>query len=400
MGSIVVPGSGDLARTADVVIIGGGVIGCATAFYVSSSGLATVVLERRDALGTLTTAASEECFRAQFDETENIRMMLESITVFEAFADVVGIAGYNLSLHQQGYLFLTDEPGALTVQQRVAHQRRQGLHDVEFLDAQQVRQTFAFIGDEVHGAAYRAKDGWLSAHELVSGFAKGSRAFFALQTPATGIRLDTQGVCAVETPRGEIQTRCVVIAAGPFSSVVGAQAGAKLPLTAIRRQKVVLRDTAGIPQHAPMTIDLASGAYWRPETGGAALGLALPEEPSPPTERVPTDWTFPAIVLDAVGRLVPFWSGVAARLTRDQVFLSAGQYTCTPDLKPIIGPVPDVPGLFVNSGYSGHGIMASPAGARMLADSILHVDATLHNPFRPDRFTELGTQISAERLVL
>ena len=79
MGRIVVPHAGDLPRCADVVVVGGGVIGCATAFYATEAGFDTVVLERRDGLGTLTTAASEECFRAQFDEPENINMMLETI---------------------------------------------------------------------------------------------------------------------------------------------------------------------------------------------------------------------------------------------------------------------------------------------------------------------------------
>src|SRR5512136_2550657 len=132
MARISVPHGDELPRSADVVIIGGGIIGCATAFHASKAGFSVVVLERREALGSLTTAASEECFRAQFDEPENVNMMLESIAVFEHFSDVVKVPDCDIHVHQQGYLFLTNgDPDALRT--RVEHQRSVGLADVEFL---------------------------------------------------------------------------------------------------------------------------------------------------------------------------------------------------------------------------------------------------------------------------
>jgi sarcosine oxidase subunit beta len=401
MGKITVPQEDEFPRSADMVVIGGGIIGCATAFYASRAGFDTVVLERRDGLGTLTTAASEECFRAQFDEPENIRMMQESIAVFENFADVIGIPGYDINIHQKGYLFLTaKEEGVELLRKRVEHQHRIGLLDVEFLDGDEVRKRFPHVGPNVLAATFREKDGWLSAHELTHGFAKGSTAFFALRTGATGIRLDAHGVAAVVTTRGEIATRCAVIAAGPFSGVVASWVGLQLPLTNLRRQKVVLADVPLVPSNAPMHIDADEGPYWRPEVGGAALGWALPEEPSEPLEHVPTDWTFPAVVLEGVARLVPFWNQVMEKLTREKIFLSAGQYTCTPDNKPIIGPCPDIPGLYFNLGYAGHGIMASAGGARLLVDLILKPSINVENPFRYERFSEACTRISAERMII
>jgi len=401
MGRITVPQAGGLPRSADVVVIGGGIIGCATAFYAAEAGFDTVVLERRDGLGTLTTAASEECFRAQFDEPENVKMMLESIAVFQNFAEVIRIPGYDIDIQQQGYLFLTaTREGAELLGQRVQQQHSIGLSDVELLNGDETRQRFPFVGPSVLAATFRAKDGWLSAHELTYGFAKGSSALFAVQTEATGIRLDSRGVAAVATTRGEISTRCVVISAGPFSGVVASWADVQLPLTNLRRQKVVLGNVPLVPRDAPMTVDADTGAYWRPEVGGAALGWALPEEPSEPLESVPTDWTFPAVVLDGAARLVPFWKQVAETLTRDNAFLSAGQYTCTPDHKPIIGPCSVVPGLYFNLGYSGHGIMASPGGARLLVDLIVDPDANVENPFRYERFAQKDVHLCAERMVL
>ena len=401
MGKIIVPGASEFPRQADVVIIGGGILGTATAFHASRAGLETVVLEMRDGLATLTTAASEECFRAQFSEPENVAMMKASIEVFENFPEVIGIPGYDINLHQQGYLFYTDAPeGPETLRVQVEHQQSIGLDDVEFLSGDEVRQRFPWASPKVTAATYRARDGWLSTHELTHGFAKGSEALFLLRTKATGIKLDSQGVRGVETNRGYISTRTVVIAAGPFSGQVAGLAGVELPLTILRRQKVIIGQDPAIPQDAPMTIFIPSGAYWRPEVGGGALGWATPEEPGEPMEKVPTDWTFPALVLEEVSKLAPFWEEVMGRLTRDSVFLSAGQYTCTPDSKPILGPSPDVEGLFFNLGYSGHGIMGAPEGSRYVVAMITGLMSDEDNPFSCQRFARREVVVTGEKMVI
>jgi len=401
MGKIIVPDASEFPRQADVVIIGGGILGTATAFHASRAGLKTVVLEMREGLATLTTTASEECFRAQFSETENVAMMKASIEVFENFPEVIGVPGYDIGLHQQGYLFYTDAPEApQTLCAQVEHQQSIGLDDVEFLSGDEVRRRFPWVSPKVTAATYRAGDGWLSAHELTHGFAKGSEALFLLRTKATGIKLDSQGVEGVETNRGPISTRTVVIAAGPFSSQVAGLAGLELPLTLLRRQKVIIGQDSAIPQDAPMTITIDSGAYWRPEVGGGTIGWATPEEPGEPLEKVPTDWAFPAIAIEEVSKLAPFWGEVVGRLTRESVFLGAGQYTCTPDSKPILGPSPDVAGVFFNLGYSGHGIMAAPEGSRYVVAMITGQMSDEDNPFSYQRFARGEVVISEEKMVI
>jgi sarcosine oxidase subunit beta len=403
MGNTIVPDAQTFPSRAEVVIIGGGVLGAATAFRASKAGLDTVVLDMRDSLGSLTTTASEECFRAQFSEPENVAMMKASIAVFEKFADVIGIPGYDISLHQQGYLFFTADPdGPEKLRAQVTHQRSIGLDDVEFWTGDEVRHNFPWTSPQVTAATWRAKDGWLSTHELTYGFAKGSEALFLLRTKATDILVDSQGVAGVETNRGTIATRTVVIAAGPFSGKVAQLAGAELPLTILRRQKFIIAPQADIPPDAPMTIDLSKGAYWRPEVGGAALGWAdaLPEQPAEPLEKVAADWTFPALVLEEVMKLAPFWEKVAEGLKREDVFLSAGQYTITPDHKPILGPYPDVPGLFLNVGYSGHGVMASPEGSRYVVATITGEWRPEDNPFCFERFTRGEVCASTEKMVI
>jgi sarcosine oxidase subunit beta len=401
MGRIIVPSDTDVPRTADLVIIGGGILGSATAFYATRAGLKTIVVEMRDGLATLTTAASEECFRAQFSEPENVAMMLASINVFEHFAEHIGIPGYDISLHQQGYLFLTDRPdGPVTLRRTVERMRKAGLNDVELWTEDEVHRHYPWVSEDVTAATFRARDGWLSAHEVTYGFAKGSSATFLLRTEATGIVLDSGGVARIETNRGPISTRALVIAAGPFSGVVAKMAGVDLPLTILRRQKAIIGYDDAIPQNAPMTIDVVTGAYWRPEVGGAALGWAIDEDPSMPSENVPVDWQFAAMVLHQCKRVAPFWQTVINRLTRDNLFLSAGQYTITPDAKPILGPHPEIAGLYFNLGYSGHGVMGSPEGSRMVIDMLIGKEKVEDNPFRFTRFAEKAAAAAAEKLVI
>jgi glycine/D-amino acid oxidase-like deaminating enzyme len=130
------------------------------------------------------------------------------------------------------------------------------------------------------------------------------------------------------------------------------------------------------------------------------MGWATPEKPGEPLEKVPTDWAFPALVLEEVSKLASFWEEVAGRLTRDSVFLSAGQYTCTPDSKPILGPSPDVEGLFFNLGYSGHGIMGAPEGSRYVVAMITGLMSDEDNPFSYQRFTRGEVVVSEEKMVL
>jgi sarcosine oxidase, subunit beta len=381
----------ELPARAELVVIGGGVVGAATAFYASRAGLGVVLLERRSALASLTTTRSLEAFRAQFDQPEDIRMMRESIDVFERFAEVVGLPGYDLSLHQQGYLFVTQAPdGEKQVAARVAAQRAGGLEDVMAFGGDEARRRFPFLAPTVTAAAFRARDGWLASHELTYGFAKASGARVLVETEATGFEIDEGRLLAVRTNRGRIESPRAVIASGPYTGRVAALAGLRVPVTAVRRHRAGIKAHALIPMDAPMTISLDTGAHWRPEGPGAWLGWsgAFPDEPREPKDDVEADWRFPALAMAEVARDTPFWDQIAERLVQSNVTVEAGLYDMSPDTHPIIGAVGGVAGLFVNSGYSGHGVMGSPAGARRLADLIVGKEKEERNPFRLARFDQ------------
>jgi sarcosine oxidase subunit beta len=196
----------------------------------------------------------------------------------------------------------------------------------------------------------------------------------------------------VQTSRGPLAAERVVIAAGPFAGALAALADVTVPLALVRRQKLIMPEVPEVPPWAPMTIDETTGAHWRPALGGAHLLFTAPGvPPGPPLEDVPPSADFAFALLNpsspyAVARISPFWREVWARNT-SHWFLQAGQYAYTPDHRPFLGPTA-VEGLYLNCGYSGHGIMASTGGSRLAVDTLTGALPPAANPFRLDRPVE------------
>jgi sarcosine oxidase, subunit beta len=380
----------DLPATADLVVVGGGVLGAATAFYATRAGLRTVVIERRPRLCTLTTAAATGGVRAQFDNAEETALVRESLATFGNFAEIAGLPGYDIGLRPRGYLFVTTDPAMARKQgERVAAQRDWGVRDVQLLNGDEARYRFPYLSEEIVSARFRAADGFIDPKRLTYGYARASDATFVLDTAVTGFRLAGGRIAGVATSNGEIATPNVVVAAGPFSGKVAALADLDLGLTAVRRQKLMMPFVPEVPRDAPMTIDEDNGAHWRPAFEGAYLIYTDPTaEPTEPFWDVPTSADYAFLLLDPasahnVVRACPFWREVWERGT-DHWVIQAGQYTYTPDHRPILGPSP-VPGLHLNLGYSGHGVMGSAGGSRRVIDLLVRKDDAAANPFRWDR---------------
>jgi glycine/D-amino acid oxidase-like deaminating enzyme len=391
MGRIIATGAAGGApfpRTADVVVIGGGIAGATDAFFLGRHGLSALVLERAPQLASLTTAQAVACFRAQWDDPDYAALVLPSIAFYEAFEAETGLRDWSIGLRQQGWLFLTAATdGPTTMADFVAATRNFGVMDSELLLDDEIRRRFPWVAERMTAAAYRARDGWVSPYEVVQGLARASAAEFRLGTSADAIVVEGGRVRGVRTAQGVIETPRVVVAAGPFSRRLAATAGFDLPVTMVRHHRAMVVPQPEIPADGPMTLDTDTHAYWRPEGGGAFLGMGQDEPGTEPCDPVPTDWTFPAVVMDAASQAAPFWGAIAERLTSAEVSLAAGQYTCTADGRPFIGGCA-IDGLYFHTGDNGWGIEGGPESGRRLAAIVageLPDDAS--NPYRLDRLS-------------
>jgi sarcosine oxidase subunit beta len=377
--------------SAELVVIGGGVIGAATAFHAAQAGLKPLIVEARPALCTLTTPVAAGAFRLQFDDLEELTLVRESAELFLNFQEATQQDRYDLRLRQQGYLWLTtDSRNAERQRALVARLHEWGQGDVELLTGEEVRRRFPYVDENVLQARWRGGDGFLDTTQLTFGLVHGSGAQVMVDCAATGFVASGGRLTGVRTTKGVVPTDVAVIAAGPLSGLLAGAEGIDLPIVTVRRQKLILPELPEVPPHAPMTIDEDTGVHWRPALAGAWLLFTDPATPeSPPADNVPVDPAFAFQLLDptspfSVARVVPFWREVWDRGAAPWL-LQAGQYTMTPDHRPLIGPSP-IEGLWVNTGYSGHGIMLGPAGSRLLVD--LLTGKAESNPFAPGRAFE------------
>ena len=375
-------------HTVDAVVIGAGMVGVSTAYWLSRAGLDVICLEMREAPATLTSSASIESFRLQFTEPGMFRLCKDSLDILFNFQELLSLDEINLSIHQQGYLFMTDDEAMLPdLEQAFAQYQALGVDGAELLKQDELLKRFPYLDPSVKYATFRQQDGWLSFHEAVMGFVKAGSARYFVNTKAQDIVVRNGAVQAVVTDKGTINCKLVVNAAGPFAAQVGQMAGLDLPLEPVRRQKAYIRSDA-VPTDAPLVIDIVSNCYWRPEAGGALLGWVDPDEPvSQPMENPHGDWDFAAIVLDYNSRLTPFWLDVAEGLKKNDVNVSAGQYVYTPDEQPLIGPASEVSGLYLNCGYWA-GMMLGPGSGQWISKLVQGEMHNQDNPLRPSRFAE------------
>lgn len=390
-------------RTAEIVVVGAGIAGASTAFWLSRAGFEPLVIERLDGPAGATTAASAHSVRAQFGEPENIRMMRESLDIYGHFAQILGISAEegDIGFRRGGYLFASTRPEApALIERRVAAQHAEGLDDVELLLPDDIQRRFPWMDAAITAASYRGDDGWVDGVRATELLIAASGAAVLFGTEVLEVVTASGRVTGVRTRHGTVATDTVVVAAGPFTPVLAPE---PLPLALVRRHRLILDPRPEVPAEAPMTVDADTGAHWRPHAGGALLAWPRPDAAGPPLWPVAPDPGFPAMVLrdqEGVARLAPFWHDLAPRLSPRELHLTAGQYAITPDHMPIIGQAAATEGLWFHTGYSGHGIMGSPSGGRLLADLVRGQSSTESNPFRLERFADGLEPVDLERMVL
>jgi len=384
-------GDSELPAAADVVVVGGGLVGLFTAFFASRAGLGRViVLERKDAVAELTSAHSAEGFRLEWDAPENIAMVRDSVSVFERFGELTAVPGLDVGFRQPGYLFLSGSAPPVyrpaLLPERVRRWQERGLDDVQLLSGDEARRRFAFASDAVEQAHFRAGDGFVDAAALARGLVTGGGFDTFVAAPAAAIETEGERVRAVRLASGRsVATRIAVLAGGPFTRHLAEEAGAPLATANRRRHGLVLHLPPGIVDPGwPMVVDADLGLYWRPRPEGLFIGWerALPwdQVPAEPMDPVPADVTYLEQVRAHGRRLNRFWSD----LRFDQVTWHTGQYvSAVPnDGRPVIGPHPALDGLYVNTAYEGRGVMAAPGGGRLLVRILIGEEDPHASPFR------------------
>ena len=371
-------------QTADVVLIGGGIVGSSIAYHLVAAGCKNVlVVERETAQGKGSTGKSMGGVRAQFSTPVNIQMSLYSIPFYATFEERIG---YPCDYQPQGYLFCaTNDAHLAYLRANYKKQIAMGLKDVRLVDDAEIRSQFPQLrGDDIVGGSFCSTDGFVDPYSAMIGFmtwAGDHGAILWKHTSVTGIQrdpADSGGAFEVATTRGAVSTRIVVNCAGAWAASIAKMVGVDLPVEPLRRMLVPTEPFDQFPHTAPMIIDMSTGFHFRPEGRGFLLAWNDPEET--PGYKMDFDPSFIEKILTHAADRVPVFENVAINPKRAW----AGLYEMTPDHHPILGESPDVPGFFFANGFSGHGVMHSPATGKILSDLILTgktdlIDASLLN---------------------
>ena len=376
------------ARGAQVVIVGGGVVGASVAWHLAARGCTDVlVLERAGALGAGSTGRATGGFRAQFATPVNVGLSLLAREKLRRFREEVGAdPGYRPC----GYLFVaTTEAQLATLRAAQRVQRAAGLEEVEELDADAVRaRNPAIAGDDVIGGVFCATDGFLRPLQILDGYAAAARrrgVRVALGERVHGLRREGGRVTAVETTSGPVHADVVVDAAGAWAAEVARMAGVELPVTPVRRQVACTEPTTKLPAAMPMTIFVDDGFHLRMRDGRVLLLWPGPAEPHDGTAVAFDDAWLPGVV-ERARRRVPCLADVPV----DRARCVAGLYEMSPDGHAILGRAPGLDNLVLANGSSGHGVMHAPALGHLAAEEILDGRATTLDvsALRPERFAE------------
>jgi sarcosine oxidase subunit beta len=369
--------------TADAVIVGAGIMGCAIADALAARGMTDVVVVERDLIGRGATADAAGGVRQQFSTATNIELAKYSVRVWDRFAELYGV---DINFRQQGYLFLLTEAAEEPVFRRnLALQNALGVPS-RWVNPADIADINPYVElDDVLGGTFCPEDGWCDTYGATIGFAQAARrqgVEIVEETAVTGIRVDGGRVSGVETPQGAIAAPIVIVCAGPYTRQVGAMAGADLPVDPYRRMSFITEPFPVLPQSLPMTIEFANGLYFHPESHGFLFGMANREEPAGFLKTVDDDWMLTTV--EALVARAPAFAD--ANILRGW----AGFYEVTPDDNPLLGWVGEPAGLAVAAGFSGHGFMQGPAIGACLAELIVDGAATTVDisAFRPSRFAE------------
>ncbi len=371
-----------MRTTADAVIIGGGIIGVAVAFYLARESFGQIVLvEKEPLLGSGATSKAAGGIRAQFSTRVNIEISMLAEKLFCNFKEETGS---DALFDQVGYMFLLENEN--DIEQFKKHyelQRSLGLK-VELMQPEDIPQYAPHVRtDDLKLATYCRDDGLSDPHEFLMGYDQAARKLgveFELEAEVTGIHVNNSRIIKVETVKGSISCPLVIDCAGPYSKLIGQMVGSEVPVEPIRRQVVTTGELDFMKPYFPMVVDVKSGLYFHKESKGMLLGWA--DKSVKPSFDVSIDPDYTDAILEKALHRIP-------QLEQAEIAnMWAGLYETTPDHHAIIGWEPTVEGMFHVTGFSGHGFMHAPAAGLLTSEVLTGKQPSVDiSPLSPERFT-------------
>jgi sarcosine oxidase, subunit beta len=376
--------------TADVVIVGGGVIGTSVAFHLATRGVTRVVLCERRWLAAGATGKSGALVRMHYTNEPETRLAHASLPYFRHWDDVVG-AG-TAGFLPTGMVRLVSADNVAKLRANVEMQERIGI-DTRVIDADELREIApAWRLDDVVAAAYEPASGCADPVATAHGFAERARQLGAeirTHTEVTGIRRAGGAVVGVETSGGPISAPVVVVAGGAWAVPLLREVGVDVPLEPVRVQVALFRrPPAAGPVH-PICIDGIEELWFRPEGpdwGSTLVGVAGRRSPVADPDDAPegVDAGYVPRARAGLARRIPAMADAPMRGGW------AGVITATADGKPILDRHPEAEGLFYFTGDNGSSFKTAPAIGRALAEWIADGYPAVIDPrpFRASRFAE------------
>lgn len=374
-------------KTYDVIIIGGGIMGSAAAYYLMKADptLSVAVIERDPSYTFASTALSMSNVRIQFSLKENIQISQYTLEVLKRFEDEMAVDDNRpkIYFHQEGNLFLVDE--ACRDAARRAYRLQKSLNcKVAWWSPEKIKQRYPLYAPEAYiGATFGPEDGYFDAYAFLMGYRAKTRSLGATYLKNDGVQIKAAGsrVSGVQLASQETLPAAIVInCAGAWAAQLAKTAGVALPVIAVKRQVFALDTKVKPSQPLPLTV-LPSGLYFRTETGGVILlGKSMNEDP------VGFDFSwdekrFVEILWPELAEFVPAFDTL--KLSRGW----AGLYAVnTLDGNAILGQWPELKGFYLVNGFSGHGLQQAPAAGRYISELILGQPPALDlSIFSPER---------------